>query len=171
MTKDRDKALRRAILEDLVRIVAEVRKLLNRDLPELHRPGGGGRWSLAEVALHIVLVLEDCHQRFEEALDENREPPTPPSFTQILNQKMILTTFRYPSQLQALQGLVPGIMLTGDEICSRLEEAKDHLLRIEAILIGRHKTFLVQHPRFGAMSFFHWVRLVLIHTLHHKSQI
>lgn len=168
MTQNTDKTARRTIIEDLVRIVAEVKNLLNRELPVLHRPGPKGSWSLAEIGLHLVMTLEDCHQRFGTVLEDSSQTRPAASLGQILNQKVILTTFRYPSGLQAESNLLPRIMLAEDEICLRLEEAKDQLLMVEAALYGQQKTLKVTHPQFGPMSFFHWVRLLLIHCLHHK---
>jgi hypothetical protein len=165
--KPRNDLQRRAI-EDLVRIEAEVGKLLPLTHEALLRPATNGAWSPSEFGLHIVLTLEDCCVRFQQALSDSSIQSLQPTWTQKMAQKAVLVTFRFPTGKQADPGVTPQIMLDRETILHRLISSRDSLLDLERKLQRGDSQPFVAHPILGPMSFYSWIRVLLIHLLHHK---
>ena len=163
MAKEDIEQEQRRIVEDLVRIDAMIGKLLPDDRDVLMQPMALGKWSLAEHGLHIVLTLEDCAQRFESAGQGQ-----PGSWSQRLALHAILVTFRFPSGRRAQTHLCPNIMLDRTTILSRLRESRDRLVALEKQLRLGTGHMAASHPEFGMISFSKWIRLLLIHAMHHK---
>ncbi len=168
MAQDDVERLQRQIIEDLVRIDSMLAKLLPKDPALLIAPMSHGKWSLAEHGFHIVLTLEDCWARFDRALVSDQAHVGTRTWSQKIALHAVLATHRYPRGKSTLPHLEPCVMLDRTSILGHLRVARDGLIGLERQLRLGSGHRASQHPVFGPIPFGQWVRLLLIHALHHK---
>ena len=159
---------KRELIEDLVRIESDLLRALPADEETVQSPAAAGQWSPAEHILHVALNLEVVARGFVAIVAGEEDGAEPPALKKSLAKKLVLSTWRIPSEAQTSESTQPRIILRRAELKTRLREARDELVALVHDGRASVQGLLLEHPYLGGMNFSDWIRFLLIHALHHK---
>ena len=139
------------------------------------RRRGAGKWSVHEIAEHLLLTYGETERNFGARLAKGSATRARPSFGQSLGRFVVLTVGYFPTGRKAPETVVPrvegsvGGEALGAEARGRIG-AMEELLRAAEAAFGEHVRS-VTHPVLGPLTPEEWRRFHLRHGLHHVRQI
>ncbi|MEE9391083.1 MAG: DinB family protein [Planctomycetota bacterium] len=151
-------------LRDLVRNHQLAVNWIERHPDSLSQGAPLGTWTAAEHLLHLALWME----HIADVLDQSPPPAASAHPNRSFHFRWILLTFRFPSKLSCPDFLIPQVMLTAGELVSRFDSGRDRIAR--SLRAGGHERVLAV-PHFGDLSLEDTMRVSLIHSRHHLSNL
>ena len=131
-----------------------------------------GKWSIAEVAEHIMLAESLIFSAVERALaaDPNPEWQAKTSGKTQLLEKALIDRH---SKAQAPESIVPSGKLTRVELIAKLKESREKTLKFaeETQLPLKYHTFDHPFPIFGTLNAYQWLFYIPLHNFRHNLQI
>ena len=128
------------------------------------------RWSVAEVAEHIMLSEVLIFGRVEKALAEKPNPEWEAKTagkTEILERALP----NRERKAQAPEALKPQGKWTKAEILSRFKEARAKTLKFAEETNAPLKQHTQDNPFFGTLNAYQWLIYVPLHNIRHDQQI
>ena len=130
------------------------------------------KWSVAEVAEHIVLAESLLFANVEKAMSDqpnaNWEEQTKGK-TEFLERVLVNRT----GKAQAPESIVPTGKLTRDEVISRFKAVRAKTTKFAQTTDVSIKDHTAEHPFkiFGTLNAYQWLIYVPLHNLRHNQQI
>jgi hypothetical protein len=130
------------------------------------------RWSVGEVAEHIVLAEASLFEKVKTAVaapaDADWESKTKGK-TEIIESVMA----QRQGRAQAPEPLVPGGKLTQAEVKERFERQRTAIVKFARETTVPLKEHLAEHPFpvFNPLNAYQWLIYVPLHTMRHDKQI
>ncbi|MDP8980571.1 MAG: DinB family protein [Acidobacteriota bacterium] len=130
------------------------------------------RWSVGEVAEHIVLAEGSLFGRMQAALDG---PPNPDWATKTAGKTELILKVMAPrlGKAQAPEAIVPQGKMTRAEVMARFDEGRAKTLRFAEETKIALKEHTSEHPFafFGTLNAYQWLIYIPLHNMRHDKQI
>jgi hypothetical protein len=130
------------------------------------------RWSVGEVAEHIVLAEGSLFGRMQVALDS---PPNPDWEKKTAGKTELILKVMAPrlGKAQAPEAIVPQGKLTRAEVMARFDEVRGRTLRFAEETRVALKEHTSEHPFpiFGTLNAYQWLIYIPLHNMRHDKQI
>lgn len=131
-----------------------------------------GRWSVGEVAEHIVLAEGLLFVKLQEALDS---PPNSDWEKKTAGKTELILKVMAPrlGKAQAPEAIVPQGKLTRAEVMSRFDEVRAKTLRFAEETKIALKEHTSEHPFafFNTLNAYQWLIYIPLHNMRHDKQI
>ena len=130
------------------------------------------KWSVGEVAEHIVLAESLLFANVEKAMTEKPNPnweEQTKGKTEFLERILLNRT----GKAQAPESIVPSGKLTRDEVISRYKTVRAKTMKFAQTINMPIKDHTAEHPFkiFGTLNAYQWLIYVPLHNLRHNQQI
>ena len=134
-----------------------------------------GKWSIQEIAEHLLLAIEGSSTAIRERLEKGSATKSRPSLGQRVGQWLILNLRWFPTGRKAPEAAAPKrpvTLKTGDQLADRVHGA---LVELDKVGGRAKRSFgegpVASHPSLGALTVAQWNRFHLVHGEHHLKQI
>jgi uncharacterized damage-inducible protein DinB len=139
---------------------------------QLKYKAGPGKWSILEVAEHIMLAEGLLFGAVERAMAEKPNPEWETKTkgkTEFL-EKAIVSRDR---KVQAPESIVPSGKLSRAELIAKYKEARGRTLKFAEETQQPVKSHTLDHPFpiFGTLNAYQWLIYVPLHNMRHNQQI
>ena len=128
------------------------------------------RWSIGEVAEHIVLAEASQFGNVKKAISS----PTNPAWEEKTNGKTAMLEAILAPRLgkaQAPEALVPKGTMTPAQVKERFEKQRVEIVRFATETDVPLKQYTVDNAFFGTLNGYHWLIYAPLHTMRHDKQI
>lgn len=130
------------------------------------------RWSVGEVAEHIVLAEASLFANVEKALASSPNPEWEAKTkgkTEFLERVLLNRN----GKAQAPESIVPGGKLSRDEVIARFKAVRDKTMKFASTTDLSLKDHTAEHPFpiFSTLNAYQWLIYVPLHNLRHNQQI
>ena len=130
------------------------------------------KWSVAEVAEHIVLAESALFANVEKALANNPNPAWQEQTkgkTEFLERVLLNRN----GKAQAPESIVPGGKLSRDEVIAKFKIVRAKTLNFARTSDLSLKDHTAEHPFkiFGTLNAYQWLIYIPLHNLRHDQQI
>ena len=129
-----------------------------------------GRWSVAEVAEHIMLSEDLLFGAVQKALAEKRNPDWEAK-TAGKNEFLERALLNRERKAQAPEALKPQGKWTKAEILSRFKESRAKTLKFAEETNAPLKQHTRDNPFFGTLNAYQWLIYIPLHNMRHDQQI
>ena len=130
------------------------------------------RWSVGEVAEHIVLAEGSLFGRLQAALDS---PANPEWAKKTAGKTELILKVMAPrmGKAQAPEAIVPQGKLSRAEVMARFDEVRAKTLRFAEETKVALKEHTSEHPFpiFGTLNAYQWLIYIPLHNMRHDKQI
>lgn len=130
------------------------------------------RWSVGEVAEHIVLAEASLFANVKKAIASSRSPEWE---TKTKGKTELIERVMAPrlGKAQAPEAIVPKGGMTRAEVRERFERQRAPILEFAAHTDVALNEYIVEHPFpvFGSLNAYQWLIYVPLHTMRHDKQI
>ncbi len=130
------------------------------------------RWSVGEVAEHIVLAEGSLSARMQAALDS---PPNPDWATKTAGKTELILKVMAPrlGKAQAPEPIQPQGKMTRAEVMARFDEVRAKTLQFAEETKVALKEHTSEHPFaiFGTLNAYQWLIYIPLHNMRHDKQI
>jgi hypothetical protein len=130
------------------------------------------KWSVGEVAEHVVMAEADLFGNMKKAL----AAPAEPSWEKMTGSKTAMIEYAMAPRLgrvQAPEKLVPGGKLTVAEVKERFERQRAEIVKFARETRDPIKEHVQAHPFpiFDPLNGYQWLIYIPLHTMRHDKQI
>jgi hypothetical protein len=131
---------------------------------------GPDRWSVGEVAEHIVLAEA---RLFCQVMTAISSPINPDWEEQSLSKTARLEAILAPrrGQARAPEAIVPKGGMTAAQVRERFEKQRVEIVRFAAETEVAVKQYIVENAFFGPLNGYQWLIYAPLHTMRHVKQI
>ena len=130
------------------------------------------RWSVGEVAEHIVLAEALLFGAVQKAVNS---PPNPEWEAKTKGKTEFIERVMAPrlGKAQAPESIVPKGNLTPDEVRTTFEKQREEFVKFARETNIELKQFTVEHPMpvFNTLNAYQWLIYIPLHTMRHDKQI
>ena len=130
------------------------------------------RWSVGEVAEHIVLAEALLFSTAQQAVNS---PPNPDWETKTKGKTEFIERVMAPrlGKAQAPESIVPKGNLTPDEVRATFEKQREAIVKFAQETNIELKQFTLEHPMpvFNTLNAYQWLIYIPLHTMRHDKQI
>ncbi len=134
-----------------------------------------GKWSVHEIAEHLLLSYAATESNVRARLAKGTAASARPSFGQGVGRFMITVVGYFPAGRKSPEMVVPrvGERVGGETLCAAVRERLGGVERVlcEAEEVFGSRVRSVTHPILGPMTPKEWRQFHLRHGLHHVRQI
>jgi hypothetical protein len=131
---------------------------------------GRERWSIAQVAEHIMLAEATIFGQVEAAMAK----PAEPDWFNLTDKKTLVLLKALPDrshQAEAPAVIQPKSNLTRAEIMTRYKELRAKTIKFADTTDAPLKEHITNNPFFGPLNAYQWLIYVPLHNLRHNKQI
>jgi len=128
------------------------------------------RWSVGEVAEHIVIAEASQFANVEKAISSS---PNPAWEQQTKGKTERLEAVLAPrlGRVQAPEAIVPKGEMTLAEVKERFEKQRIRIVKFARETDAPLKQYTMDNPFFGTLNAYHWLIYAPLHTMRHDKQI
>lgn len=128
------------------------------------------KWSVLEVAEHIMLAEGLIFSQVEKALADKPNPDWEAKTkgkTELIERAIVNRT----TKVQAPEAIVPSSKLTRDQVIKGLKEGRAKTLKFAEETQVPLKTYTAENPFFKTLNAYQWTIYVPLHNMRHNQQI
>ena len=128
------------------------------------------RWSVGEVAEHIVLAEAAVFGNVKRAI---ASPPNPAWEDKTKGKTETLEAVLAPrrGKAQAPEAIVPNAGMTKTQVIERFQTQRVEILKFATETDLPLKQYTIDNPFFGPLNAYHWLIYAPLHTMRHDKQI
>lgn len=128
------------------------------------------RWSVGEVAEHIVIAEASQFANVQKAISS---APNPAWEAQTKGKTERLEAVLAPrlGRVQAPEAIVPKGEMTLAEVKERFEKQRAEMVKFARETDAPLKQYTIDNPFFGTLNAYHWLIYAPLHTMRHDKQI
>jgi len=156
-------------LETCLSIVLDSTKDAGADARTRHDPS---KWSLVEIVEHLSRAYSGTAKGFERCIQQGAPLATATTFTQRLQQFVVIGLGFFPKGRQAPKHIIP----TGElDLSAVIDASRRNLAWLDEAAIKTRQMLgsgkMLDHPILGALTVDQWLKFHEVHTHHHARQI
>jgi len=128
------------------------------------------KWSVLEVAEHIMLAETLIFSQAEKALADKPNPDWEAKTkgkTELIERAIVNRT----TKVQAPEAIVPSSKLTRDQVIKGLKEGRAKTLKFAEETQLPLKMYTAENPFFKTLNAYQWLIYVPLHNMRHNAQI
>jgi len=139
---------------------------------QLHFKPAPDKWSVLEVAEHIMLSENEIFGAVQKAIDSGVNPDWEAK-TKGKSEFLEKAILDRSHKVQAPEALVPAGKLSRQEIIARFKEERAKTLKFARTTRLPLKSYTMDHPApvLGTLNAYQWLLLVPLHNMRHNLQI
>jgi hypothetical protein len=128
------------------------------------------RWSVGEVAEHIVLAEAGLFGNVKKAIASD---PNPDWEEKTKGKGAMLEAILAPrlGKAQAPEAIVPKGEMTASQVKERFEKQRVEIVKFATGTDVPLKQYTIDNPFFGTLNGYHWLMYAPLHTMRHDKQI
>jgi len=128
------------------------------------------RWSVGEVAEHIVIAEASQFANVQKAISSS---PNPAWEQQTKGKTERLEAVLAPrlGRVQAPEAIVPKGEMTLAQVRERFEKQRMEMVKFARETDAPLKQYTIDNPFFGTLNAYHWLIYAPLHTMRHDKQI
>ncbi|PWU01797.1 MAG: hypothetical protein C5B51_21995 [Terriglobia bacterium] len=128
------------------------------------------RWSVGEVAEHVVLAEASQFANVKKALTLAPDPDWETK-TKGKTERLVAVLAPRLGRAQAAEAIVPKGGMTAAQVKERFEKQRAEIVKFAAETDAPLKQYIVDNTFFGALNGYHWLIYAPLHTMRHDKQI
>jgi hypothetical protein len=128
------------------------------------------RWSVGEVAEHIVLAEASQFANVKKALASALDPAWEAK-TKGKTETLVSVLAPRRGKVQAAEAIVPRGGMTQAQVKERFETQRTDMVKFAAETDLPVKQYIVDNTFFGPLNGYHWLIYAPLHTMRHDKQI
>ena len=128
------------------------------------------RWSVGEVAEHIVLGEASQFANVQKVLASTPDPDWEAK-TKGKTERLVATLAPRLGRVQAPEAIVPKGGMTAAQVKERFEKQRAEIVKFTAESDAPLKQYIIANPFFGPLNGYNWLIYAPLHTMRHDKQI
>ena len=129
-----------------------------------------GRWSVGEVAEHIVLAEASQFANVKKAISSPANPAWEEK-TKGKTETLVAVLAPRLGRVQAPEAIVPKGGMTLAQVRERIEKQRAEMVKFARETDAPLKQYTIDNPFFGALNGYQWLIYAPLHTMRHDKQI
>ena len=128
------------------------------------------RWSVGEVAEHIVLAEASQFANVQKGLASTPDPDWETK-TKGKTERLVAVLAPRLGKAQAPEAIVPKGGMTRAQVRERFEKQRAEIVKFAAESDAPLKQYIIDNPFFGPLNGYNWLIYAPLHTMRHDKQI
>lgn len=128
------------------------------------------RWSVGEVAEHIVLAEAGQFANVQKAIASVPDPDWE-NKTKDKTERLVAVLAPRLGKAQAPEAIVPKGGMTPAQVKERFEKQRAEIVKFAAGTDAPLKQYIIDNPFFGPLNGYNWLIYAPLHTMRHDKQI
>jgi hypothetical protein len=128
------------------------------------------RWSVGEVAEHIVLGEASQFGNVKKAIASMPDPAWEQK-TKGKTERLVATLAPRLGKAQAPEAIVPKGGMTQAQVKERFERQRAEIVKFATETDAPLKQYIIENPFFGSLNGYNWLIYAPLHTMRHDKQI
>lgn len=128
------------------------------------------RWSVGEVAEHIVLAEASQFANVQKALASAPDPDWE-SKTKGKTERLVAVLAPRLGRVQAAEAIVPKGGMTPAQVKERFAKQRAEIVKFAAESDAPLKQYIIDNAFFGPLNGYNWLIYAPLHTMRHDKQI
>lgn len=128
------------------------------------------RWSVGEVAEHIVLAEAGQFANVQKAIASVPDPEWE-SKTKGKTERLVAVLAPRLGKAQAPEAIVPKGGMTPAQVKERFEKQRAEIVKFATESNAPLKQYIIDNPFFGPLNGYNWLIYAPLHTMRHDKQI
>ena len=128
------------------------------------------RWSVGEVAEHIVLAEASVFDNVKKAIASAPDPDWEAK-TKGKTERLVAVLAPRLGRVQAPEAIVPKGGMTQAQVKERFERQRAEIVKFASDSDAPLKQFIIANPFFGPLNGYNWLIYAPLHTMRHDKQI
>lgn len=128
------------------------------------------RWSVGEVAEHIVLGEASQFGNVKKAIASMPDPDWEQK-TKGKTERLVATLAPRLGKAQAPEAIVPKGAMTQAQVKERFERQRAEIVKFAIETDAPLKQYIIENPFFGSLNGYNWLIYAPLHTMRHDKQI
>jgi uncharacterized damage-inducible protein DinB len=129
-----------------------------------------GRWSVGEVAEHIVLAEASQFANVKKAIASAPDPAWEEK-TKGKTETLVAVLAPRLGKAQAPEAIVPKGGMTSAQVKERFEKQRAEIVNFATGTDAPLKQYIIDNPFFGPLNGYQWLIYAPLHTMRHDKQI
>ena len=128
------------------------------------------RWSVGEVAEHIVLAEASQFANVKKAIASAADPDWETK-TKGKTETLVAVLAPRRGKAQAPEAIVPKGQMSRAEVRQRFLAQREEIVKFATETDAPLKQYIIANPFFGPLNGYHWLIYAPLHTMRHDKQI
>ena len=128
------------------------------------------RWSVGEVAEHIVLAEASQFANVKKAIASTPDPAWEAK-TKGKTERLVAVLAPRLGKAQAPEAIVPKGGMTPAQVRDRFEKQRSEIVKFATETDAPLKQYTIDNPFFGPLNGYQWLIYAPLHTMRHDKQI
>lgn len=128
------------------------------------------RWSVGEVAEHIVLAEASQFANVQKAIASTPDPSWEAK-TKGKTERLVAVLAPRLGKAQAPEAIVPQGHMSRTEVKERFERQRVEIVKFATQTDAPLKKYVIDNPFFGPLNGYNWLIYAPLHTMRHDKQI